>query len=103
LMYLELRSSRFRDREFQLVHGRIVDALETRDPRTVRDAVLDDIIQAQQVIFAFGQSSVHQNAPLHDSPAAFSISGFAAEPRADRTAAEPLGRSVNRARRRAKH
>jgi DNA-binding GntR family transcriptional regulator len=103
LMYLELRSSRFRDREFQLVHGRIVDALETRDPRTVRDAVLDDIIQAQHVIFAFGKSSVHYNAPLSDSPAARSISGFAAEDRADRRAAEPSHRTMSRGRRRAKH
>jgi DNA-binding GntR family transcriptional regulator len=63
LMYIELRSSRFRDRELQAVHGRIVDALETRDPRLVRDAVLDDIIQAQQVILAFG-TAMRRDVPL---------------------------------------
>lgn len=103
LMYLELRSSSFRDREFQLVHGRIVDALETRNPRAVRDAVLDDIIQAQHVIFAFGKSSVHQNAPLDGSPAAASISGFTAEAKADRTAAELSTGKLSRARRRSRH
>lgn len=76
LMYLELRSSRFRNREFQLVHGRIVDALESREPRAVREAVLDDIIQAQQVIFAFGKASMHDNLLLHHSDAFSPLSMF---------------------------
>ena len=76
LMYIELRSSRFRDRELQAVHGRIVDALETRDPRAVREAVLDDIVQAQQVIFAFGKTSMHHNLALHQGGIAPSISSF---------------------------
>jgi DNA-binding GntR family transcriptional regulator len=66
LMYIELRSSRFRDPELQAAHGRIVDALERRDPRAVRDALLDDIVEAQQVILAFG-TSARQNAPLHQA------------------------------------
>jgi DNA-binding GntR family transcriptional regulator len=66
LMYIELRSSRFRDPELQAAHGRIVDALGTRDPRAVRDALLDDIVEAQQVILAFG-TSARQNAPLHQN------------------------------------
>ena len=72
LMYIELRSSRFRDPELQAVHGRIVDALETRDPRAVRDALLDDIVEAQQVILAFG-TSARQNAPLHEHGAVTSV------------------------------
>jgi DNA-binding GntR family transcriptional regulator len=72
LMYIELRSSRFRDRELQAVHGRIVDALETRDPRAVREAVLDDIIQAQQVILAFG-TSVRQDMPQNQEAATPSL------------------------------
>jgi DNA-binding GntR family transcriptional regulator len=66
LMYIELRSSRFRDPELQAAHGRIVDALERRDPRAVRDALLEDIAEAQQVILAFG-TSARQNAPLHQA------------------------------------
>jgi DNA-binding GntR family transcriptional regulator len=79
LMYLELRSSRFRNREFQLVHGRIVDALESRKPRAVREAVLDDIIQAQQVIFAFGKASMHDSLGLHPGDALSPLSVFAAK------------------------
>jgi DNA-binding GntR family transcriptional regulator len=79
LMYLELRSSRFRNREFQLVHGRIVDALESRKPRAVREAVLDDIIQAQQVIFAFGKASMHDSLGLHPGDALSPLSAFAAK------------------------
>jgi GntR family transcriptional regulator, rspAB operon transcriptional repressor len=51
LMYIELRSSRFQQRECQVAHARIVDALEARDAAAVRTAVLDDIIQGQQVTF----------------------------------------------------
>jgi len=76
LMYIELRSSRFRDRELQAVHGLIVDALETRDPQVVREAVLDDIIQAQQVIFAFGKTSMHHNFAIHQTSMIPSLSSF---------------------------
>jgi DNA-binding GntR family transcriptional regulator len=76
LMYIELRSSRFRDRELKAVHGRIVDALETRNPKAVREAVLDDIVQAQQVIFAFGQTFDHSSA-VSERNAAPSIASIA--------------------------
>ena len=76
LMYIELRSSRFRDRELQAVHGRIVDALETRNPQAVRQAVLDDIIQAQQVIFAFGKTSMHHNFSIQQEGVTPSVSSL---------------------------
>ena len=55
LMYIELRSSRFRSREFRLLHSRIVNALGTRDPKTVREAVLNDIMGAQSATLTFGR------------------------------------------------
>jgi DNA-binding GntR family transcriptional regulator len=55
LMYIELRCSRFRDTEFQMLHGRIVDALRTRDAEGVREAVLNDITQAQQSTLRFSR------------------------------------------------
>lgn len=97
LMYIELRSSRFRDREFQAVHGRIVDAMLTRDPRAVREAVLDDIIQAQQVIFAFGGTSTYSAAGLHQEDIARVMPALASEPHS----AEPLTRPA-RVRRKAR-
>ena len=54
LMYIELRCSRFRDTEFQKWHGRIVDALRTRDPEGAREAVLNDITEAQRATLKFG-------------------------------------------------
>lgn len=54
LMYIELRCSRFRDSEFQFLHGRIVDALRKRDRERARAAVLDDITQAQRTTLSFG-------------------------------------------------
>jgi DNA-binding GntR family transcriptional regulator len=101
LMYIELRSSRFRDREFQAVHGRIVDALLTRDPRTVREAVLDDIIQAQQVIFAFGGTSMHAGAGLHPEDMARIMPALAVA-KTGTESAEPLGRVAARPRRKAR-
>jgi len=54
LMYIELRYSRFRETEFQLLHGRIVDALRKRDAERTREAVVDDIAQAQRATLSFG-------------------------------------------------
>jgi DNA-binding GntR family transcriptional regulator len=56
LMYIELRCSRFRDTEFQMLHGRIVDALRTGDAAGVREAVLNDITEAQRATLRFGRS-----------------------------------------------
>ena len=55
LMYIELRCSRFRDTKFQKWHGRIVDALRTRDPEGARKAVLNDITEAQRATLKFGR------------------------------------------------
>jgi DNA-binding GntR family transcriptional regulator len=65
LMYIELRCSRFRDTEFQMLHGRIVDALRARDPKRVREAVLSDITEAQRATLRFAR-----NRPSGLSPAA---------------------------------
>jgi DNA-binding GntR family transcriptional regulator len=56
LMYIELRGSRFRASEFQLLHRRIVDALRTRDPECVREAVLSDITEAQRTTLGLGEN-----------------------------------------------
>ena len=56
LMYIELRCSRFRDAEFEKWHGRIVAALRTRDPEGARQAVLNDITEAQQATLKFGRN-----------------------------------------------
>ena len=56
LMYLELRALRFRGNDFQTFHGRIVDALRTRDPHAVQEAVLKDITEAQTTILSFGKT-----------------------------------------------
>lgn len=53
LMYIELRSRRFRDNDFRALHQRIVDALHSRDPRRVRQAVWEDINEAQGSTLAF--------------------------------------------------
>ena len=58
LMHIELRSSRFRENEFQFLHTRIVDALRTRDPQRAREAVLDDISEAQRTTLSFGKNSL---------------------------------------------
>lgn len=47
LMYIELRSSGFREREFHSYHERIVEALRKRDTEAVRQAVWDDITEGQ--------------------------------------------------------
>lgn len=56
LMYIELRCSRFLDTEFQLLHGRIVGTLRTRDPEAVREAVLSDITEAQRATLRLGRN-----------------------------------------------
>jgi DNA-binding GntR family transcriptional regulator len=57
LMYIELRSSRFRQTELKTFHGRIVEALRTRDPQRVREVVLSDIIEAQQATLTFSKNA----------------------------------------------
>jgi DNA-binding GntR family transcriptional regulator len=57
LMYIELRSGRFRDSEFRSLHGDIVEALRTRDVNAVRQAVWADIAEAQRTTLTFGQTS----------------------------------------------
>jgi DNA-binding FadR family transcriptional regulator len=47
LMYIELRSSGFREPEFHSFHERLVEALRERDLEAVRQAVWDDITQGQ--------------------------------------------------------
>lgn len=101
LMYIELRSSRFRDPELQAAHGRIVDALETRDPRAVRDALLDDIVQAQQVILAFG-TSARQNAPLHQDGVITSVASLRDSATKRISSGDGAGVASNHARRRTK-
>ena len=56
LMYIELRCSRFRDTEFESLHNRIVDALRTRDPQRAREAVLNDILEAQRATLSLGKN-----------------------------------------------
>ena len=56
LMYIELRCSRFRDTEFEVLHGRIVEALRSRDPRRAREVLLSDITDAQRATLTFGQN-----------------------------------------------
>jgi DNA-binding GntR family transcriptional regulator len=57
VMYIELRRSRFRQTELRTLHSRIVDALRTRDPHRVREAVLNDIIEAQRATLTFSKSA----------------------------------------------
>jgi DNA-binding GntR family transcriptional regulator len=64
LMYIELRSSRFQARECQVAHERIVNALETRDPTVVRNAVLDDIIQGQQIAFTVDRAAIQRDVTI---------------------------------------
>jgi DNA-binding GntR family transcriptional regulator len=47
LMYIELRSSGFREPEFRSFHERIVEALKERNVEAVREAVWDDITEGQ--------------------------------------------------------
>src|SRR6476619_5881236 len=100
-MYIELRSSRFRDPELQAAHGRIVDALETRDPRAVRDALLDDIVEAQQVILAFG-TSARQNAPLHQDGVITSVASLRESTSKRMSSGDGPAGASNHARRRTK-
>jgi DNA-binding GntR family transcriptional regulator len=56
LMYVELRSRRFRENDFRMLHQRIVDALRGRDPLRVREAVWEDINEAQGSTLAFSNA-----------------------------------------------
>src|ERR1700683_5624301 len=60
LMYIELRRSRFRHTELRVMHGRIVDALRSRNPQRVREAVLNDILEAQRATL-----TLSKNVPSH--------------------------------------
>ncbi len=61
LMYIELRSRRFRDSDFRAVHQRIIDALRTHDPLRVRKAVVEDITEAQGSTVAFNSAAAGRN------------------------------------------
>ena len=63
LMYVELRSRRFRDKDFRALHGPIVDALRSRNPARVRQAVWEDIAEAQGATVAFSKG-VRDQPPL---------------------------------------
>ncbi len=69
LMYIELRSRRFRDKDFRALHGPIVDALRSRDPIRVRQAVWEDITEAQGATIAFS-SAMRDQIPLARRPGA---------------------------------
>jgi DNA-binding FadR family transcriptional regulator len=58
LVYIELRRSRFRYTELSVMHGRIVDALRVRNPQRLREAVLNDILEAQRATLSFGKNAV---------------------------------------------
>lgn len=73
LMYIELRSSGFRDAEFRSFHERIVEALKRRDPEAVRQAVWDDITEGQGSTVGF--SKVRPSVGPLSSHAAISVSG----------------------------
>jgi DNA-binding GntR family transcriptional regulator len=51
LMYIELRSSRFPNQQTQMLHRPVVEALRRRDPAAAREAVIQDISQAQAATF----------------------------------------------------
>jgi len=63
LMYIELRSRRFRDKDFRALHGPIVDALRSRDPARLRQAVWEDIAEAQGATVAFS-NGMRDQTPL---------------------------------------
>lgn len=85
LMYIELRSRRFRDSDLRAAHQPIVDALRTRDPLRVRKAVLKDITEAQNSTVPFG-STLAKEAALANSfgrAISFSKPGRSLEPRSE--------------------
>lgn len=51
LMYIELSSSRFPSQKTQMLHRTVVEALRRRDPVAAREAVIQDISDAQTVTF----------------------------------------------------
>ena len=59
LMYIELRRSRFRYTELRLMHSRIVDALRSRNPQRVREAVLNDILEAQRATLTLSKNDAN--------------------------------------------
>ncbi len=75
LMYIELRSRRFRAMDFRALHSPIIEALRSRDPLRVRQAVWDDILEAQGATMAF-KSAMPERMPA----AARLALGLAAQP-----------------------
>ena len=59
LMYIELRRSRFRYTELRVMHGRIVDALRSRNPQRAREAVLNDILEAQRATLTLSKNAAN--------------------------------------------
>ncbi len=55
LQYMELQSSHVTHEEFRSQHGRIVSALRAHDPAAARQAVADDIRDAQQATLNIGK------------------------------------------------
>jgi len=55
LSYIEWRSSRFHEQELQTQHTRIVDAIRSRNPHAVREALLGDIVEGQRNTMKFGK------------------------------------------------
>lgn len=55
LQYMELQFSHSTDEELRSQHGRIVSALRAHDPGAAREAVADDIRDAQQATLNFGK------------------------------------------------
>jgi DNA-binding GntR family transcriptional regulator len=55
LMYIELRSSGFRETEFRTLHERIVQALRTRDADALREAIWNDITEGQRATASFSK------------------------------------------------
>lgn len=70
LMYIELRSSGFRDAEFRSFHQRIVESLKRRDSEAVRQAVWDDITEGQGATVTFSKIKFKGNLLGAQSPAA---------------------------------
>lgn len=63
LMYIELRSRRFRDSDLRAVHQPVVDALRVHDPLKTRNAVLKDIAEAQGSTTISGAAASQEHPP----------------------------------------
>ena len=54
LMYIELRYSGFRVQQFKLLHQPVARAVRRRDPAAAREAIIQDISQAQRATLGKG-------------------------------------------------